>query len=142
MKMVQLIIFFTMVCPIMLFNFSVIEYITLNAFTMSVNLLSVIVFIASFFYMNFKMTGLMMDRRSSQVIKKVYALLLALLVSRLIMSAVEVWVQINLTNGSFEDFITIIEENQNQYVVLGFCFIVYLLVVLLSEGLPIIMSLR
>lgn len=65
MKMVQLIIFFTMVCPIMLFNFSVIEYITLNAFTMSVNLLSVIVFIASFFYMNFKMTGLMMDRRSS-----------------------------------------------------------------------------
>lgn len=58
------------------------------------------------------------------------------------MSAVEVWVQINLTNGSFEDFITIIEENQNQYVVLGFCFIVYLLVVLLSEGLPIIMSLR
>lgn len=69
-------------------------------------------------------------------------MLLALLVSRMIMSSVEVWVQINLTNGSFEDFITIIEENQNQYVVLGFCFIVYLLVVLLTEGMPIIMSLR
>lgn len=67
---------------------------------------------------------------------------MALLVSRMIMSSVEVWVQINLTNGSFEDFITIIEENQNQYVVLGFCFIVYLLVVLLTEGMPIIMSLR
>lgn len=60
----------------------------------------------------------------------------------MIMSSVEVWVQINLTNGSFEDFITIIEENQNQYVVLGFCFIVYLLVVLLTEGMPLIMSLR
>lgn len=96
------------------------------------NILSVIVFIAAFFFMNFKMTGLMMERRSSDIIKKVYALLLALLVSRLIMSVGEVWVQVNLTNGSFEDFISFIEENQNQYVVLGFCFLAYLLLILLT----------
>lgn len=50
--------------------------------------------------------------------------------------------QINLTKGSFEDYITIIEDNQNKYVVLGLCFIVYLVVMLLTEGLPLIMSLR
>jgi len=65
MKTVQLITFFTLFVPIMLFNVGVIEYYTLNAFTMSINLLSVVVFIGSFFYMNFKMTGLMMERRSS-----------------------------------------------------------------------------
>jgi hypothetical protein len=108
MKIVQLIVFCSLFVPIMLFNVGLIEYYTLNVFTMSVNLLSVFVFVGSFFYMNFKMTGLMMDRRSSEVIKKVYALLLALLVSRMIMSSVEVWVQVNITNGSFEDFITII----------------------------------
>lgn len=48
------------------------------------------------------------------------------------MSAVEVWVQINIANGSFEDFISIIEQKQNQYVVLGMCFILYLVILLLS----------
>ncbi len=58
------------------------------------------------------------------------------------MSFVQVWVQINITNGSFEDFISIIEENQNQFVVLGLCFIAYLVIIMLTEGLPLIMSLR
>lgn len=132
MQGTQLVTFFTLIIPILLFNVSIIGYETLNAFTMSMNILSVIVFIAAFFFMNFKMTGLMMERRSSDIIKKVYALLLALLVSRLIMSVGEVWVQVNLTNGSFEDFISFIEENQNQYVVLGFCFLAYLLLILLT----------
>lgn len=58
------------------------------------------------------------------------------------MSVLEVWVQINITNGSFEDFISVIEKNQKREVVLGLCFILYLVVFLLSEGLPLIMSLR
>lgn len=132
MQGTQLVTFFTLIIPILLFNINIIGFETLNAFTMSMNILSVIVFIAAFFIMNFKMTGMMMEKRSSDIIKKVYALLLALLVSRLLMSVLEVWVQVNLTKGSFEDFISIIEENQNQYVVLGFCFLTYLLIILLT----------
>lgn len=101
MQGVQLVTFFTLMIPLLLFNISVISYQTLNIFTMSLNCLSVILFISAFFFMSFKMTGVMMDQKSSEIIKKVYALLLALLISRCIMSFVEVWVQINLTKGSF-----------------------------------------
>lgn len=101
MKAVQALALVSLVVPLVLFNLDIFSYQTLNIFLMSANCLSVVVFIAAFFYMNFKMTGLMMDQRSSSIIKKLYALSLLLLFSRIIMSVLEVWVQINLTNGSF-----------------------------------------
>jgi hypothetical protein len=61
----QIITFFTLMIPLLLFNINIIDFSTLNIFTMSLNCLSVIAFIASFFIMNFKMTGLMMEKRSS-----------------------------------------------------------------------------
>jgi glucan phosphoethanolaminetransferase (alkaline phosphatase superfamily) len=65
MQGVQLVTFFTLLIPLLLFNINIIHYETLNVFAMSLNLLSVVVFIAAFFFMNFKMTGLMMDKRST-----------------------------------------------------------------------------
>lgn len=65
MQGAQLITFLTLMVPLLLFNISLISYETLNIFTMTLNCLSVIVFIAAFFFMNFKMTGLMMEKRSS-----------------------------------------------------------------------------
>jgi hypothetical protein len=65
MQGAQIITFFTLMIPLLLFNINIIDFSTLNIFTMSLNCLSVIAFIASFFIMNFKMTGLMMEKRSS-----------------------------------------------------------------------------
>ena len=65
MQGAQLITFLTLMVPLLLFNINLISYETLNIFTMTLNCLSVIVFIAAFFFMNFKMTGLMMEKRSS-----------------------------------------------------------------------------
>jgi hypothetical protein len=86
MKGIQVGVFLMLLIPLLLFNISVITYPTLNIFTMSLNCLSVIVFIGTFFFMNFKMTGLMMDQQSSEIIKRVYTLLLTLLVSRFVVS--------------------------------------------------------
>ena len=58
------------------------------------------------------------------------------------MAAVEIWIEVNIKAGSFDDFIGIIEQNQDKFVVLGSCFILYLLIILLSEGLPLMLSLR
>lgn len=58
------------------------------------------------------------------------------------MGSVEILVLVNLSNGNFEDFITLIEQSQGQFVTLALCFIIYLLVVLVTEGIPLIVSLR
>ena len=58
--------------------------------------------------MNFKMTGLLMEKKSSELIKKVYKLLLTILLSRAIMASLEILVSIEIKNGNFENFITII----------------------------------
>jgi hypothetical protein len=60
--------------------------------------------------MNFKMTGLMMDQQSNTIIKKVYTLLLALLVSRFFISILEVWVYANIGKNGFEGFIARMED--------------------------------
>ena len=142
MQGVQLVTFLTLMIPLLIFNVNGITYETLNVFICGLNCFSVIAFIAGFFFMNFKMTGIMMNRRSSEIVKKVYTLLLVTLLSRTIMAAVEIWIEINLKNGSFSDFISILEQNQDKFVVLGFCFILYLLIILLTEGLPLMLSLR
>lgn len=143
MKIVQIIAFLSLAIPIILLNFSsFFGYSQLNIFNTSANCLCVVVFIFAFFFMNFKMTGLMMDRRSSAIIKRVYALSLLLLFSRLTMSVLEVWVQINTENGSFQKYINVILKNQNQFVVLALCFIGYLVLLLFSEWLALMVSVR
>jgi hypothetical protein len=75
-------------------------------------------------------------------VKKVYALLLTLLLSRFAVSILEVWMHINITQEKFEDVLPITTNNLERYAILGLCFILYLIIVLVSEGLPLLMSLR
>ena len=80
--------------PLIVFNIGIINYELVNDLLMSLNCLSVLTFLVSFFFMNFKMTGLLIEKRSSELIKKVYKLLLMILVSRMIMAALEIIVSI------------------------------------------------
>ena len=92
--------------------------------------------------MNFKMTGIMLDRKTSVNIKKIYQVLLVLLLSRIIMGSIEILVLVNISNGTFEDFITLIEQSQGQFTTLALSFIIYLVIVLITEGIPLILSFR
>jgi hypothetical protein len=58
------------------------------------------------------------------------------------MAGIELTIQLEIDSGSFQTFISLIEKNQGQDVTLGACFIVYLLIILLAEGLPLMISLR
>ena len=58
------------------------------------------------------------------------------------MAGIELTIQLEIDNGNFQTFISLIEKNQGQDVTLGACFIVYLLIILLAEGLPLMISLR
>ena len=87
--------------PLIIFNIGIINYELVNDLLMSLNCLSVLAFLVSFFFMNFKMTGLLIEKRSSELIKKVYKLLLMILVSRMIMGALEILVSIEIKSGNF-----------------------------------------
>lgn len=132
MQAVQIITFFSIMIPLVIFNIGIINYELVNDLLMSLNCLSVLAFLVSFFFMNFKMTGLLIEKRSSELIKKVYKLLLMILVSRMIMGALEILVSIEIKSGNFEDFIEIIEQNQGKYVTLALCFILYMLMMLIT----------
>jgi hypothetical protein len=56
-QLVTLIFFMVL---LIVFDIEKITYSSLNKLTLSINCFSVVVFIASFFFMNFKMTGIMM----------------------------------------------------------------------------------
>ena len=62
---VQMVSLLCVMVPLLIFNLGTISYDMLNAFLSALNCFSVVAFIAGFFFMNFKMTGILMDRRSS-----------------------------------------------------------------------------
>jgi hypothetical protein len=86
MQGVQLITFFMIMIPLLIFNLGILDYAIINTVVTVLNCLSVAAFLTSFFYMNFKMTGVLMEIRSTELIKKVYKLLLTILLSRVIMA--------------------------------------------------------
>ena len=57
--------FFIIIIPLVLLNLGIIDYAIMNTIVTSLNLLSVAAFLSSFFFMNFKMTGVLMEIRST-----------------------------------------------------------------------------
>ena len=92
MQGVQMLTFFTLMIPLLIFNLGIFNYDILNAFMSALNCMTVAAFLAAFFFMNFKMTGIMLDKKTSDIIKKVYKLLLIILLSRIIMASIEILV--------------------------------------------------
>ena len=56
----QIIAAIVLLIPLIIFDINEISYNVLNALGMGLNLLVVISFLTTFFYLNFKMTGIMM----------------------------------------------------------------------------------
>lgn len=56
----QIIAALALLIPLIIFDINEISYTVLNALGMGLNLLVVISFLTTFFYLNFKMTGIMM----------------------------------------------------------------------------------
>jgi len=56
----QIIAAISLLIPLIIFDINEIGYNVLNALGMGLNLLVVISFLTTFFYLNFKMTGIMM----------------------------------------------------------------------------------
>lgn len=82
LKGLQITVALMLVIPFLLYITDIISYEVINGIEIGLNLLVIISFLVTFFYLNFKMTGLMMDNRLNEVIKRIYKVQLIILVSR------------------------------------------------------------
>ncbi len=91
----------TFFIPLIIFDFKLINYEALNAFAAGFNAFVIILFLASFFYLNFKMTGVLVESRLNHVIKKLYKVLVIILISRIFMLSLEITMAFKIHDGSF-----------------------------------------
>lgn len=82
LKGLQITVALMLVIPFLLYITDITSYEVINGIEIGLNLLVIISFLVTFFYLNFKMTGLMMDNRLNEVIKRIYKVQLIILVSR------------------------------------------------------------
>jgi hypothetical protein len=130
-----------MMIPLLILDFTDMSYDVLNGIGLSLNLLVLLFFLATFFYFNFKMTGVLVEERLNEVIKRVYKVHLVILVSRIFMITFEMLVAIYV-HGSFQEQINTLSDKIKYEIVLALLFIGSILFQLFTEGLPVMYSMR
>lgn len=97
----EALVIFALGVPLILFDIGVSDYSVLNDFEMALNCLIIVAFLASFFYLNFKMTGVMLEAKLNEAVKRIYKVLLIILSSRVTMVTIEVLISVGIKDGSF-----------------------------------------
>ncbi len=120
------------IIPLLIFDFKPFNYEILNALAASFNASVLLLFLVSFFYLNFKMTGLLIDNRLNIIIKKLYKVLCVILISRIIMLGIQITIAIKMSDGSFQSFVDFFEEINGEFVAFGICFIIAIVIILLT----------
>lgn len=127
--------------PLGIFNVNQLDYNVLDSLAIGMNSLIIGCFLATFFYLNFKMTGVLMEPTLNAVIRRIYKLQLIILVSRAFAIAFEAIVATNVRD-SFRNYIESISQDVEYEIVLGLLFVGTVLLILMAEGVPIMYSLR
>jgi len=95
-RVVQLLVLLALGIPLVLYDLELelIGYGVLNGIGIALNGLILVGFLVSFLYLNFKMTGIMMEGNLNSTIRRLYKVLLIILISRLLMVAFEALVAV------------------------------------------------
>jgi hypothetical protein len=143
LKTMQIGVALVLLIPMILFDVDELSYDVVNAVDIGFNLLVIISFLVTFFYLNFKMTGIMMDSRLNGVIRRIYKVHLIILISRAASLTFEILIAIYVLPNSFQQQVDdIVIQGLSHEVMLGLVFVGSVLFILLTEGLPIMYSLR
>ena len=126
-----------------LFVVDEVGYWVVNWVDMGLNLLTMISFLVTFFYLNFKMTGIMMEGQLNAVIKRIYKLQLIILISRALSLCFQILLSLYVLPRTFQQQIDErVAAGLGHEVMLGLVFVGSVLFLLITEGLPIMYSLR
>lgn len=137
----QILVCLILLIPLIVLDIGGLNYNVLNGIGLGLNLLVAIFFLGTFFYFNFKMTGVLVEERLNEVIKRVYKVQLIILVSRAFMITFELLLALYVS-GTFQDEINTLSDKLGEEVVLALTFLTSVLFMLFTEGLPVMYSLR
>jgi len=82
LKGMQIIVILIMLVPLIFFNIGQLKYNIVNGISLGLNSLIVLLFLMTVLYLNFKMTGIMMESNLNLVIKRIYKVQVIILISR------------------------------------------------------------
>lgn len=99
----QVIVALFVLIPLIVFDIDELGYSIINGLDIGLNLIIIISFLVTFFYMNFKMTGIMMENKLNEVIKRIYKVQLIILVSRAVSLVFEIMIALYVLPNSFQD---------------------------------------
>ena len=129
------------IIPLIILDVTDLAYNVLNGIGLGLNLIVMLCFLGTFFYFNFKMTGILVEERLNEVIKRVYKVQLIILSSRIVMIVFQLMVTLYV-NNSFQDTIEELSKTVAYEVVLALVFIGSIVFQLFTEGIPVMYSLR
>jgi hypothetical protein len=114
----------------------------INAMDIGLNIIIIVSFLVAFFYLSFKMTGIMMEGKLNDVIKRIYKVQLIILVSRAFTLTVEIILALYVLPSSFQEWVNNASQSVEYEIVLALLFVGTVIFLLMTEGLPIMYSLR
>ena len=126
----------------LLLNIKVIKFGPVNILAVSYNSIFILIFISSYFYTSFLMTGILLSRTHHERLNKLYKYHLILLLSRFLCGGFGFVIALLVAGGNFEGYINLIEENSSKFIIQCIIFIGYMVYILLTEGVQIMYTLR
>ena len=112
------------IIPLIVYDVDQIGFKVVNSISIGLNSVMIISFVVTFFYLNFKMTGIMLEPRLNETIRRLYKVQVIILISRAVMIAFEVLVSVYVED-SFEAFVDHWAESTktNMYIILAAIFV-------------------
>jgi hypothetical protein len=139
----QFLVGLLLLIPLIIYDVDELGFTMINGMDIGLNLIIIVSFLVTFFYLSFKMTGIMMESNLNEAIKRIYKVQLIILVSRAFTLTIDIILALYVLPNSFQEQVKIISDGLQSYeIALGMLFVGSVLFLLMTEGLPIMYSLR
>lgn len=98
----QILVILILLIPLIVYDVDELGYTIINAMDIGLTLIIILLFLGVFFYLNFRMTGIMMESRINEIIKRIYKVQLIILVSRAVSIAFDIIIALYVLPNSFQ----------------------------------------
>ena len=102
LKIMQILVILILLIPLIVYDVDELGYTIINAMDIGLTLIIILLFLGVFFYLNFRMTGIMMESRINEIIKRIYKVQLIILVSRAVSIAFDIIIALYVLPNSFQ----------------------------------------
>ena len=102
LKVMQILVILILLIPLIVYDVDELGYTIINAMDIGLTLIIILLFLGVFFYLNFRMTGIMMESRINEIIKRIYKVQLIILVSRAVSIAFDIIIALYVLPNSFQ----------------------------------------